>query len=88
METTFGLPRYVFPPTAQVLAAIIKFCRQTLEDGEVPVLFGYSLGKSQEILSSLAEAALPHHASSANRQDDARLRGAGPALPLCIALLP
>jgi DNA ligase 1 len=59
METTFGLPRYVFPPTGLVLAAIIKFCRQTLEDGEVPVLFGYSLGKSQEILSSLAEAALP-----------------------------
>jgi DNA ligase-1 len=59
METTFGLPRYVFPPTAEVLAAIIKFCRQTLEDGEVPVLFGYSLGKSQEILSGLAEAELP-----------------------------
>jgi DNA ligase-1 len=59
METTFGLPRYVFPPTADVLAAIIGFCRQTLEDGEVPVLFGYSLGKSQEILSSLADAALP-----------------------------
>jgi len=59
METTFGLPKYVFPPTADVLAAIIKFCRQTLEDGEVPVLFGYSLGKSQEILSSLAEAELP-----------------------------
>jgi len=59
METTFGLPRYVFPPTAEVLAAIIKFCRQTLEDGEVPVLFGYSLGKSQEILSGLAEAQLP-----------------------------
>ncbi len=59
METTFGLPRYVFPPTSEVLAAIIKFCRQTLEDGEVPVLFGYSLGKSQEILSSLADAELP-----------------------------
>jgi DNA ligase-1 len=59
METTFGLPRYVFPPTAEVLAAIIKFCRQTLEDGEVPVLFGYSLGKSQEILSGLADAGLP-----------------------------
>jgi DNA ligase-1 len=59
METTFGLPRYVFPPTAEVLAAIMKFCRQTIEDGEVPVLFGYSLGKSQEILSSLADAELP-----------------------------
>jgi DNA ligase-1 len=59
METTFGLPRYVFPPTEEVLAGIIGFCRQTLEDGEVPVLFGYSLGKSQELLSSLDEADLP-----------------------------
>lgn len=59
METTFGLPRYVFPPTVQVMADIIRFCRQTIEDNEVPVLFGYSLGKSQEILSSLADAALP-----------------------------
>ncbi len=59
METTFGLPRYVMPPTKEVLAGIIAFCRQALEDGEVPVLFGYSLGKSQELLSSLAEAKLP-----------------------------
>jgi DNA ligase-1 len=59
METTFGLPRYVFPPTAQVLAEITAFCRQAIEDGEVPVLFGYSLGKSQELLSSLADAKLP-----------------------------
>ncbi len=59
METTFGLPRYVFPPTEEVLAAIIGFCRQAIDDGEVPVLFGYSLGKSQELLSSLASAKLP-----------------------------
>jgi DNA ligase-1 len=59
METTFGLPRYVMPPTEDVLAGIIGFCRQALEDGEVPVLFGYSLGKSQELLSSLATAHLP-----------------------------
>jgi len=59
METTFGLPRYSFPPTEEVLAGMIAFCRQTLEEGAVPVLFGYSLGKSQELLSSLAEANLP-----------------------------
>jgi DNA ligase-1 len=59
METTFGLPRYVFPPTSEVLAGIIHFCRDALEDGAVPVLFGYSLGKSQELLSSFAEAGLP-----------------------------
>jgi DNA ligase 1 len=59
METTFGLPRYVFPPTEKVLGDIVHFCQSTLEDGEVPVLFGYSLGKSQELLASLAGAKIP-----------------------------
>lgn len=59
METTFGLPRYQFPPEADVRADILKFCRETLADGATPVLYGYSLGKSQEILSSLAGAGLP-----------------------------
>lgn len=59
METTYGLPHYLLPPTTDVLAAIVAFCRETLADGETPVLFGYSLGKSQELLSGLAGAQLP-----------------------------
>ena len=59
METTYGRPHYVFPPTAQILASISRFCAQALEDDDTPVLFGYSLGKSQELLSGLAEAKLP-----------------------------
>ncbi|HEY1765663.1 MAG TPA: ATP-dependent DNA ligase [Opitutaceae bacterium] len=59
METTFGKPQYVFPPTASVLQAIADFCRETLADGETPVLYGYSLGKSQELLRGVAEAHLP-----------------------------
>ncbi len=59
METTFGVPRYVFPPTEEVLAGIVAFCRETLVAGAVPILFGYSLGKSQELLCALAEAELP-----------------------------
>ncbi len=59
METTFGLPHYVFPPTEKVLADIAHFCRETLEHDGVPVLFGYSLGKSQELLRGLAAAQLP-----------------------------
>jgi DNA ligase-1 len=59
METTFGRPHYVFPPTQQVLGDIANFCHEALADRHVPVLFGYSLGKSQELLSSLAEAHLP-----------------------------
>ncbi|MBA4137092.1 MAG: DNA ligase [Opitutus sp.] len=59
METTFGLPRYVFPPTEQVVGEIVGFCQQALHDHAVPVLFGYSLGKSQEILQALGRAQLP-----------------------------
>jgi DNA ligase-1 len=59
METTFGRPHYVFPPTERVLADIAGFCHAAIDEGEVPVLFGYSLGKSQELLCGLAEARLP-----------------------------
>mgnify|MGYP001290668607 CR=1 FL=1 len=59
METTYGRPHYMLPPTEQVLAAIARFCIETLDDHETPVLYGYSLGKSQELLSGLAEARLP-----------------------------
>ncbi|HMJ05574.1 MAG TPA: MBL fold metallo-hydrolase RNA specificity domain-containing protein, partial [Chthoniobacterales bacterium] len=58
METTFGLPRYRFPATEDVIAQIVAFCRDALEENAVPVLLGYSLGKAQEILCSLAGAGL------------------------------
>src|SRR5512136_1169314 len=50
LESTFGLPRYVFPPKEEVLAAIRRFVDQALDDGATPVLLGYSLGKAQEAL--------------------------------------
>jgi DNA ligase 1 len=58
METTFGVPRYQFPPTEQVIARIVAFCRDAIEEGVVPILLGYSLGKAQEILCSLDGAGL------------------------------
>ncbi|MCA1659208.1 MAG: hypothetical protein LC642_01510, partial [Verrucomicrobiaceae bacterium] len=58
METTFGVPRYCFPPTEQVIAQIVAFARDALEEKAVPVLLGYSLGKAQEILCALAGAGL------------------------------
>ncbi len=58
METTYGLPRYRLPPTELVVQQIVAFCREALEEGATPILLGYSLGKAQEILCSLAEADL------------------------------
>ncbi len=59
METTFGLPRYQFTDSVDVVAQIARWCRQTLDDGETPVLFCYSLGKGQEVLAGLCDHDLP-----------------------------
>jgi DNA ligase-1 len=58
METTYGLPRYVFPPFEEVMGQILKFCIESLEEGATPILLGYSLGKSQEILANLCGAGM------------------------------
>jgi len=59
METTFGLPHYVFPPVAEVVGQVLKWVRETLDEGGIPVLLGYSLGKAQEILCALADLGVP-----------------------------
>ena len=74
METTYGLPRYRLPPTDEVIGQIVAFCRDALEAGAVPVLLGYSLGKAQEILCSLAGAGLKPMLHGSVHADDADLR--------------
>lgn len=59
METTYGLPKYLFPPADEVIARVVRFCIEAREDGVTPVLLGYSLGKAQEILSAISGAGLP-----------------------------
>jgi DNA ligase-1 len=59
METTYGRPQYQFPPTNEVIQGVIRFCREALDNDETPVLLGYSLGKSQELLCGLGDAGLP-----------------------------
>jgi putative mRNA 3-end processing factor len=56
LESTFGHPRYVFPPKAETLAAVRRFVDDALADRVTPVLLGYALGKAQEILKHLADA--------------------------------
>jgi DNA ligase-1 len=59
METTFGLPQYVFPPVTEVVGRVLKWVVETLDDGGIPVLLGYSLGKAQEILCALKPLGVP-----------------------------
>ena len=59
LETTFGLPRFAFPPPLEIESAILRFVHDSVADGEVPVLLGYSLGKAQEALALLHEHGIP-----------------------------
>lgn len=59
LETTFALPRYVFPPPLEVEASILRFVHGCLDGGETPVLLGYSLGKAQEAVALLHEHGIP-----------------------------
>ena len=88
METTFGLPRYRFPPAEQVIDQIIAFCRETIDDGGVPVLLGYSLGKAQEILCSLDGAGLNADAPRFGLSDDPNLRAVWPIILQISSLQP
>jgi DNA ligase-1 len=59
IETTFGLPQFNFPSQMEVESAVLRFVHDTLADGEVPVLLGYSLGKAQEALALLHANEIP-----------------------------
>ena len=53
IEATYGQPRYVFPDQEEVVRIAYLDLRYWLSNGERPVVLGYTLGKSQEILSHL-----------------------------------
>lgn len=59
VESTFGLPIFRFPERAATIAALVVWCRQTLEAGDTPVVLAYALGKSQAIVHALLAADLP-----------------------------
>ena len=59
METTFGAPRWVFPGENEITGMILNFVNGCFEDGEVPALLAYSLGKAQEALALLTRAKIP-----------------------------
>lgn len=49
-ESTFGDPKFVFPPQEQIYSQAVSLVRSALNEGAVPVVYSYALGKSQEAL--------------------------------------
>ena len=53
-EATFSLPIYRWKSHDELYGDIQQFATDALSDGAIPVFYGYSLGKTQEILHALA----------------------------------
>ncbi len=81
LESTFGLPRYVFPPKEEVLAAVRTFVDRALNEGETPVLLGYSLGKAQEALRHFGALGYPCRAHPVVHAVNQVYEAQGVALP-------
>lgn len=56
IESTYGRPDYVFPPQEKVMETAFRTLRLWLSRGEKPVVQGWRLGKSQEMLHHLLAA--------------------------------
>jgi DNA ligase-1 len=82
METTFGLPVFVFPPREVLERRIFDACREALDAGETPVLLAYALGKAQEVAALLTEAGIPTVLHGAAWKLLPEFAAAGVALPL------
>lgn len=82
METTFGLPVFVFPSRERLERRIVDACREALDAGETPVLLAYSLGKAQEVAAILTEAGIPTVLHGAAWKLLPEYAAAGVALPL------
>lgn len=80
MESTFGLPKYVLPPSEEIEQQILDFINQALADQATPILLGYSLGKAQEIAAILDAHQRPYVNSTAVAKMTEACREAGVSL--------
>ena len=55
MESTFGDPKFVFPKRWVIIERLVKFIDKCFQNGIVPVVMGYALGKAQEIIKILTD---------------------------------
>lgn len=53
IETTFGHPRYRWPSDEDSVAMLVEAVRQAVRNSRRPIVVGYALGKSQELVAIL-----------------------------------
>ncbi|QGJ70589.1 Ligase-associated DNA damage response exonuclease [Planctomycetales bacterium 10988] len=80
-ECTFGDPVYDWPEPAEVFQAINTWWRTNQKSGKTSVLYGYSAGKTQRILASLAPGQGPFVVHRTIQQTNRVYRESGVKLP-------
>lgn len=50
LDSTFGSPKFVFPPDEDVAEDMINWVKNSLKEGKIPILKADSLGNAQEII--------------------------------------
>lgn len=76
-ESTFGLPIYRWPPEQEVFDQINAWWRRNQQEGRSSLMFAYSLGKAQRVLSGLDPSIGPilQHGALKNLTDAYRAQG-------------
>jgi Cft2 family RNA processing exonuclease len=59
MESTFGMPQYLFPDREEIEKELLDLLKEKLTRGIIPVVFAYPLGKGQEALHLIGNSGLP-----------------------------
>jgi putative mRNA 3-end processing factor len=80
-EATFGLPIYRWPRREEVFAQINEWWRANQAAGICSVLYGYALGKAQQLLAGVDRAIGPIFTHGAVERLNADYRAAGIDLP-------
>jgi putative mRNA 3-end processing factor len=81
VDATFGVPRYVFPPVEEALAAALTFVRETRAAGAAPVLLAPPFGTALELARALAAAGHGLRGHRAVMEAAAAFRAAGGGPP-------
>ena len=85
-ESTFGLPIYRWPDPAEVFAALNAWWARNAAAGRTSVVYAYSLGKAQRVLSGIDAGIGPVLVHRSLQAVNAAYAAAGVALPATQAL--
>jgi putative mRNA 3-end processing factor len=80
-ESTFGLPVYRWPDSAEVFASIHDWWAENRAAGRTSILFAYALGKAQRVLCGLDSSAGPIGVHGAVERMLPHYREAGRPIP-------